>query len=124
MASVARSAPLLAQKTPATADIIAEMLKNCPDNLKGTRDRALLRPSGTWGVFQQVLPEPDRAERRKSGIIRTATIYRLCSPPRFWTVSAVWVETVSNLGGLSGVDRGRGSGRAEQSGIFRVATTY
>jgi hypothetical protein len=41
-----------------------------------------LRPSRTWGVFQQVLREPDRAERRKSGIIRTATIYRLCSSPQ------------------------------------------
>ena len=41
-----------AQKTPATADIIAEMLKNCPDNLKGTRDRALLA-LGFAGAFRR-----------------------------------------------------------------------
>jgi site-specific recombinase XerD len=40
------------QKAPATADIIGEMLKNCPDNLKGTRDRALLA-LGFAGAFRR-----------------------------------------------------------------------
>ena len=31
-----------AQKAPATAELIGQMLKHCPDDLKGTRDRALL----------------------------------------------------------------------------------
>ena len=40
------------QKAPATADIIGEMLKYCPDNLRGKRDRALLT-LGFAGAFRR-----------------------------------------------------------------------
>src|SRR5262249_52557659 len=40
------------RKAPATADIIGEMLKQCPDNLKGKRDRALLA-LGFAGAFRR-----------------------------------------------------------------------
>jgi integrase len=40
------------QKAPATADIIGEMLKRCPDTLVGKRDRALLA-LGFAGAFRR-----------------------------------------------------------------------
>ena len=38
------------QKAPATAEVIGEMLKHCPDDLKGKRDRALLALGFAGGV--------------------------------------------------------------------------
>jgi len=40
------------QKAPATAEVIGEMLKHCPDDLKGKRDRALLA-LGFAGAFRR-----------------------------------------------------------------------
>src|SRR5271166_480926 len=47
-----------------------------------------MRPSKTWGVCRPLVRAADRVEHRESGMIRAAMTYRLCSPPRFWTVSA------------------------------------
>jgi integrase len=41
-----------AQKSPATADVIGEMLKRCPDTLAGKRDHALLA-LGFAGAFRR-----------------------------------------------------------------------
>jgi site-specific recombinase XerD len=40
------------RKAPATAEVINEMLKHCPDTLKGKRDRALLA-LGFAGAFRR-----------------------------------------------------------------------
>ena len=47
------------------------------------------RPSQTWGACRALTEAADRAERREGGLSRLATTYRLCSPPRFETVSCV-----------------------------------
>jgi type IV secretory pathway TraG/TraD family ATPase VirD4 len=45
------------------------------------------RPSQTWGVCRPLVRVADWVEHSESGMIRVAMTYRVCSPPRFETVS-------------------------------------
>jgi site-specific recombinase XerD len=63
------------QKAPATADIIGEMLKHCPDTLAGKRDRALLALA-SLATKRRLQPAAACAQPSPG-----PSVHRMCQPP-------------------------------------------
>ena len=110
------------RKSPATADLVRQMLDACRDTLRGKRDRALLA-LGFAGAFRRselvaprvedLAPTPDglrvtirRSKTDQEGLGQTVAILR---GPRLRPVEAVerWVEAGATVFKLMEVSRHR-----------------
>jgi hypothetical protein len=60
-----------------------------PPSRSGYVPLCVPRPSRRWGVWLPLMRSAHAADRRESVIRKVTVTYRLCSPPRFWTLSCV-----------------------------------